>query len=270
MSLPRDVSRYLEAWGYEPLSRNDFGYNYLSTRVGSVQDRAGEDFPAYRPFASLCAVPRGRPRERFADFEAMDKWLDENARQYDPPGIWIPFRGGKSYTSHGLVRAESIHADDGEWEKYLLMARDGYVEYGALCGHAFSGRRYVRYAPIVAWIRRFAAFVQDLRTGQGTPAEYWIVLNLLCTDGARLGVLGHGWLEPWDAEARLYTTRYAIEDRVRLSRDLAESDTPEGVSRWFAERIANAFGELTPRCYNREESTAGGIGELPGGLGLEL
>ena len=269
MELPRDVSRYLQSWGYDALSRDDFGRNYLSSHIGSVADREGADFPSYRPFASLCAVPRGRPRERFLDFQALDTWLDENNRQYEPPGIWIPFREGKSYSSHGLLRTEGTYRDNQDWQKYLSVARDGYVEYGALCGFARGGKRYFLYAPIVAWIQRFAAFVQDLNGNQTDPSEYWVVLNLLGSEGARLGSLGHGWREPWEAGAMGDPVKGAIESRVQVSRALAESDDPADVSRWFAERIANAFGQPTPRCYNRTEGSSGAVGELPRGQ-LEL
>lgn len=269
MILPRDIARYLQPWGYDPLSRDDFGYNYLSSHIGSVADRKGDAFPLYRPFASLCAVPRGRPRERFLDFQALDSWLDHNARQYEPTGIWIPFRDGRSYSSHGLLRTEGTSRDDEGWERYLLVARDGYVEYGVLCGFAHGGTRYFLYAPIVAWIERFVAFVQDLSGNQTDPAEYWVVLNLLGSEGARLGSLGHGWREPWEAGQMGYGVKGAIESRVQISRALAESDDPADVSRWFAERIANAFGELTPRCYNRTEGPSGALDELPKGQ-LEL
>lgn len=249
MKPPRDVSGVLADWKYFPVDRDDFGKNLLAERV---KDHA-ETEP--RCFASLCAVPRGRPIDRVSSVEALDGWLDPNKRQYDPPGLWIPHQG-RTLTSGGILRLDE---HENRWESYLHVGFDGYIEFGRVAGSCLKGKRYFRYGPIVRWIQRFAAFGRDLQTVLEPAPEYWIALNIAAAEGARLAVLGEGWRQPFDPWGDEDFPQ-AIEEHVQIARPANQDDEPAAIARWFAERIGAAFGMNQPRCYNR---SGGSIGELP-------
>jgi hypothetical protein len=56
----------------------------------------------------------------------------------------------------------------------------------------------------------------------------------------------------------------ALEPHIQIHREVPAETQPEDVSKWFAARIANAFGFRELRCYNRQESPAAGpAGALP-------
>jgi len=254
--LPRDVARYLETWAYHPMEREDFAQNFLSRRIALSADRGDGEHPAKRVFASLCGVPRGRPIERVSDLVALSEWLEPNARQYDPPGIFLPFQGGKRFTSQGVLLFEEDYRSSvtpRELRSYLLVCRDGYVEYGRQGGAPISGDTYYFYAPLVAWIQRFAAFVSNLRAKMEDGPEYAVVLNLSDSEDARLCALGHGWREPWEAIDPSWPPR-CLEPRIQISHVSDADKGPGVVAKWFAERIANAFGEGEPRCFNHPQS----------------
>jgi hypothetical protein len=190
--------------------------------------------------------------------------MDPNQVQYEPYGIWLPFRdgdAGKLYTSHGILRVETM---GGVWDRYLLVSRDGYVEYGTFAGYTVDERLYLNYAPIVAWIQRFAAFLGNLQDQLLEPADFWVVLNIPRAAGVALGTFGAGWPDISDSLFRRARSRgAAIEDSIQLSHRLGEDD-PKSVAAWFAERLANAFGYLEARCYNRTATARDGeVGELP-------
>ena len=265
MRLPRDITRYLEDWYYHPLQREDFGENFLSARIAQARDRAGGDFEAKRAFVSLCAVPRGRPEERVENLQSLAAWLDPNQRQYDPPGLWLPYRDGQRFASAGILLVHEEHRPTGtqtEWQSYALVARDGYIEYGRRGGFASQGRLCFEFAPLVAWIQRFTAFAADLRDQLEPPPDYWIVLNIPSAQHATLCVLGDGWREPWDWDG---SPPECLERNIQISRPFEPGDSAVDHARWFAERIANAFGEAVARCFNRERSTGtlGAPGQLP-------
>ncbi len=265
MRLPRDVGRYLEGWGYYPIHRDDFGLNYLSRRVASARDRVDKSLSPRSVFASLCAVPRGHPTERVIDLHRLANWVEPNLRQYQPPGIWLPFRSGKGFTSQGILLVEEdfgANAQQEAWEAYVLVSRDGYVEYGRRAGFPYKGTLCYQFAALVAWIQRFACFVLDLRGQSTEPPEYYFVLNMADAEHTVLCSFGDGWNEPWQWHEPV-RLRQSFEPHVQIARPLnpqddAQQDAKE-FARWFAERIANAFGHGDILCYNR----AGQIGELP-------
>ena len=267
MFLPRDVARYLEGWSYHPVHRDDFGQNFLSIRLGKSRDRGNRESDGATMLAALCAVPRGRPEERVESLRALSDWLSPERRIYEPKGIWIPFRNGLSYTSQGILFLEEDwegQSDPRPWGRYMLVARDGYVEYARKAGFPLNGKPYYLFAPLVAWVQRFVAFVVDLRAQLTGEPEYLIVLSMWPTEHAGLCAFGDRWLEPWEASG--LPSRYqCLERRVQMSRPLVLEDTPQQWGRWFAERVANAFGEAEARCFNHPDSAGaqGAPGELP-------
>lgn len=254
MRPPLSVCRTLGDWKYHPVDREDFGMNFLARQVHRFNETEPDEY-----FASVCAVPRGLSVDRVQSVREIDSWLDPVERQYDPPGIWIPRRSreGITGTSHGFLRAE-------RWEErpdeYLHVGFDGYVEFGRIAGFTAKESRYFSYSPIVAWIQRMAAFVSDLRALFDPAPEYWLVLNLRDTTRARLSVLGKGWRDPvYDAFGN-DGFPMAVEPSMQMCQSLAQDAVASDVARWFAERLAVAFGigELT--CYN-------GVGDEKGELG---
>lgn len=248
MNPPRDVSSTLSDWKYFPVDRDDFGKNVFAERV---KDYAETGPPC---FASLCAVPRGRSIDRVSSVEAFDSWLDPNSRQYDPPGLWIPYQG-RTLTSGGLLR---LDANESRWKSYLYAGFDGYVEFGRVAGASHEGARYFRYGPMVRWVQRFISFCQELQTVLEPAPEYWITLNMAATEGSLLAILGEGWHQPFDGWG-YDDLPPAIEKNVQIVRPLKQDEQPAAVARWFAERIGAAFGMNQPRCYN---ISGDNIGEL--------
>jgi hypothetical protein len=264
MFLPRDVARYLEAWGYHPVHREDFGQNFLSIRLGKSRDRGNRESEGATLLAALCAVPRGRPQERVESLRTLSDWLSHAERIYDPKGIWIPSRSGLSYTSQGILFFEQDYraqSSPTQWERYMLVARDGYVEYARKAGFPLNGKPYYLFAPLVAWIQRFVAFVADLRSQLAKEPDYLIVLSIWDTEAAGLCAFGDLWREPWDGAP----SYQCLERRVHVARSLVLDDSPVVHARWFAERVANAFGEAEARCFNHPDSKGarGAPGELP-------
>jgi hypothetical protein len=172
-----------------------------------------------------------------------------------------------TYTSQGILLFDEdyeVRSEPRPWGRYVLVARDGYVEYARKAGFPLKRKPYFQFAPLVAWVQRFVAFVVDLRGQMAVPPDYFVVLSMWQTEHAQLCVFGDGWREPWDAWG-FPSTYQCLEPQVQISRPLGLQDTPEGWGRWFAERIANAFGEGEPRCFNHANSkgTRGVPGELP-------
>lgn len=264
MWLPRDVARYLEDWAYYPVHRDDFGSNHLSRRIGPARDRGDEKLEPRSTFASLCAVPRGRPAERVVDLSSLAAWLDPNLRRYQPPGIWLQFRTGKRFTSQGILLVEEDYRSNqpDSWEEYILVSRDGYVEYGRQAGFPYGGTLYYQFAPLVAWIQRFVCFILDLRGQLSEPPDYYVLLSVVKAEDAILCSFGDGWTEPWQWHEPTRPPQ-SFEPRLHIARRLVPEDDAQdncrGIATWFAERIANAFGLADLRCYNRQ----GRIGELP-------
>lgn len=255
MRPPLDVTRTLADRAYFPLERDDFGQNHLAARV-----RPYGEPPEKRFFASLCAVPRGAPRDRITSIEEFNKWLDPVQRVYEQKAIWIPGRRGgygRTFTSQGLLRI-----DDHEygWESFLHVGFDGYIEYGRLAGRQHEYGRFFWYAPMVQWIQRFAGFCLDARGVYNPVPQFWLVLNITDASAASLGALGKGWREPWDGWGREFPG--AIEKNIQIHRALTEADNPVEIAHWFAERIGAGFGMDKPRCYNTQGDNVGG---LPGG-----
>ena len=266
MFLPRDVARYLEHWGYHPSSRDDFGQNFLSLRLGKSGDRSrNPDLKSAAVLAALCAVPRGRPVERVGTSGDLSAWLDPNRLTYEPKGRWLPFNNALTYTSRGLLLFEEdyeVKDPPRPWERYVLVARDGYVEDARKAGFPLNGKPYFLFAPMVAWIQRFVAFVADLRSQLEAAPDYFIVLSMWDTESAGLGGLGEGWREPWDPMPYEPSVQ-CLEPRVQIARSFGVDDTPDGWATWVAERIGNSFGEAGgARCFNHPDwKTA--PGELP-------
>ena len=158
---------------------------------------------------------------------------------------------------------------------YLLARRDGYFEYGRRAGHLnreqtnnYIGENIVYpFVPMVAWIQRFAALVNDARSRQTSSLNYSLVLNIPRLEGAVLGSLGDRWREPFDGW-HVSRPPTAIERSVQLQLELGDEPDPKSIGRWFAERIDNVFGvnEVCPRCYNHPKSDGrlGPPGDLPG------
>jgi hypothetical protein len=267
MFLPRDVARYLENWGYYPGHREDFGQNFLSIRLGKSRDRGNLESDGATLLAALCAVPRGRPQERVEDLRTLSDWLRPDQRIYEPKGIWIPFPNPLSYTSQGILFFEEDYRGQSTptpWERYMLVGRDGYVEYARKAGFPLDGKPYYLFAPLVAWIQRFVALMMDLRAQLTGQPEYVIVLSMWPTEHAGLCAFGELWLEPWEARGSR-STHQCLERRVQISRPLILEDTPQQWGGWFAERVANAFGDAEARCFNHPDSKGarGAPGELP-------
>jgi hypothetical protein len=265
MFLPRDVARYLDHWSYHPLSREDFGQTFLSVRLNKSRDRGNPALDGATALAALCAVPRGKPEERVRTLRVLSDWLmHPDRRMYEPKGMWLPLNNQLACTSQGLLLFEEDHRArelPRPWESYVLVARDGYVEYARKAGYPVHGKPYFAFAPMVAWVQRFVAFVADLRSRLEGAPDYFIVLNMWDTESAGLCDLGDGWLEPWHAIGG-ETPYQCLERRLQIARPFLVGDTPDGWREWVAERIANAFGEREARCFNHPD-TKEAPGELP-------
>lgn len=266
--LPLGVRRYLESWGYYPLDKEGFGRNFLSARLGASRERIAGEAEPKRLTAAVSAVPRGRPKERLPSLQELARWLDPNLRQYDPPGRWLPFRQGRAqYTSSGIVLADDDwEAPEGQrgWYAYLFVGRDGYAEFGRKAGFLVRDHAFFAFAPLVAWVQRFVGLGLDLRSLMTEQADYHLVLSIMNTNGAALGVFGHGWREPWDGGPLAGELRTSIERNVQISRPMDVDEQPALTAQWFAERIGNAFGHSdSTLCFNHPDGRDAPPGELP-------
>lgn len=249
--LPWRVIRVLEKWGHSPPDRPDFTQNYLTAHL-----ETNEHFEDRPPLARavLSAVPNVRTIDRLADLGAVDEWLRHENCNYEPKGFWIPFRDadrGRRRTSHGILRTE--YGGQESWERYLLVARDGYVEYGANFGREYDGRIHFSYVPLAALIHRFVGFTLDFWRFVEDVPQYWMVLSIPNTQGSVIWRFGHGW--PDLDRGLMYGAAIptCLEDRLQLAHPLRREDDAAAVGIWFAKRIADAFGYAEPRCYNRED-----------------
>ena len=274
----RRVARFLADSGYDPKVGAEFAVNYLCRRVSLSRRMGYEETKDAYAFASICAVPHRQTDDTYSDFSSVLKWLQpQSLIEYDPPGSWLPL-SSKRLVSTGVVLVDDDISTDTRakpWSAYLLARRDGYFEYGRRAGHLnreqtnnyISENIVYQFGPMVAWIQRFAALVNDARSRQTSSLNYSLVLNIPRLEGAVLGSLGAGWREPFD---RPYASRplTAIERSVQLQLELGDEPDPRSIGRWSAERIDNVFGvnEVYPRCYNHPTSDGrlGPPGDLPG------
>lgn len=251
------MERTLREWAYAPKERPDFAINVLSRHIASVRDRdlsARDDEAARRRvFASLCAVPAGAQVEYVADFSDLAAQMQPNLHQYEPRGVWLPGDPVLFAADGVYLREEDYRSEEAprSWKRYLYVSRHGYIEYGRQGGFPYHGRNWYEFAPTVAWIQHFARFVTTLGAQFFDGADYWLVANFADTQSAVLCALDDDWRQPqsWDGDA---LERWScLETPVQIALHLNGKSADE-VARWFAERIAHAFGMAEARCYNKE------------------
>lgn len=144
--------------------------------------------------ASLCAVPHSTADDIYKDFNEFVTWLQpQDLIRYDPGGVWLPL-SSRGFSSQGLILFEnSAGSQRGGWSSYLFAGRDGYFEYGRQAGWNYQDHWCYPFAPMIAWIQRFAALVQEAKAKQATELPYSLTLNLSQREGAELTYLGQGW-----------------------------------------------------------------------------
>lgn len=264
MLIPRDVARYLASRGFDPAG-DEFASNALARRICWSYRGDGDAASKVLTSAFISAVPRLPLRERFGSLQAASTWL-EQPRVYTPPGLWVP-REITLFTADGVVRADRGYRGENEeriWDRYLYIARDGYLEAGQNAGFLLRGQAYFQFAPIIAWIERFWSLIGAI--GEIVePPDYHVVVSIPEAEGTQLTTFGDGWLSPSDPEFRyrVDVPPACIDPRIQIGR--AFEGEPGGAGTWFAERIANAFGFAEPRCFNHENCRGqnGPPGSLP-------
>jgi len=268
MKLPRDVQRCLTEYRYHPIDDPEFGTNFLARRISLTPEHGAPDAAAVRTLATICAVPRGSYTERVDSLQTLARWL-ETPRVYTPPGRFVP-TDISLFNSNGVVRAELDHlVKEGErvWQSYVFVGRDGYMEAGQNGGFRWKGRTYFQYVPMVAWIERYWGLLAEMSKVLQDVPRYHVALNIAGCSGAELATFGDHWLDPASDDYRFHNDRVpsCIEDVVQISRPYDASMSVDDIGRWFAERIANAFGFGEARCFNHEntQGRCGPAGTLP-------
>lgn len=251
------MERTLREWAYAPKDRADFALNVLSRRVASARDRdpsARDDEAARRRvFASVCAVPAGAQIEYVADLSDLADQMKPNLHQYEPPGVWLPTDPARFLADGVYLRDEDYGSNQAPrgWSRYIYASRHGYIEYGRQGGFPYRGRNWYQFAPTVAWIQRFTRFVTTLRAQFFDGADYWLVANFADTQDAVLCALDDDWRQPQDWDRDTLERWSCLETSVQISMHLS-GESAGDVARWFAERIAHAFGLAEARSYNKD------------------
>ncbi len=233
-----------------------FGVNFLTELHGP----ADEDGLGAAPKVTLYAQP-AEPSKGI-DLAELPKWLDPNARRYEPaPGLPFvpPYQRG---IVDGVLAAP--HEEHGRrFDRFLAVRRSASAEYGVYCSwsHQNGDRTFwlLHEKLVILQFGQFLRFLDELATLFDLPKSWTVWCNARDLKQAVLVGFGEGWLTPFDFFGHTRAT-FCLEEQFQL--EFSFSGGPEavvGLIDDLARRFELAFGSTTPRAYDRAGTSVGSI-----------
>ncbi len=264
-AVRQEVQEYLRKHGYvEPDDDPQFAINKLTGQLGISywdETRTPVIEPAHT-LVSFVACPTMLGEWVDTSSEQFREWLQPTKRLYYPPGLFIPSESSRS-TLEGVICTNYSPQDEQSRlcpiREYLVVHRNGYVEYGYGDGTKWEGRRLVNFVKMAGRFWQFLGFVGDLYRYAKLSTSAVILLNLANLEGTHLGMLGDGWRAEMDPFARTLSGDESLERHIQIVRELDiqrfEPDQIEAIVRGVAAKVGNAFGQDKPRCFNCKDGS---------------
>lgn len=166
-------------------------------------------------------------------------------RREDPYGD-EPFpRGHRSRAVTDALVLYDQYRDDGPWEQYLAVRRDGGIEAGlGRSTYELRERRIFRLIPIVSMVWSAAAAQQHIVDQWNVSGPFEVTLALRNTRDAALGHFATGWAQPGQG---LFDFTTCLEEHVLLRTEIADAIDADQLAVEMGERIEHAFGTTSRR-----------------------
>lgn len=256
------LQRLLETKGYSTPQDDGFGLNPWTCRLiprHSKSEGEKQENATPRPdhLVSFLTIP-AIWREDLLDTNSSElhSWISEY-KWHHIPDRHPPFlQAGVQACSKGLFLPRWVQtADEGWLEIFLLIRRDGVVEFG-LGREAYSlyeEGTVFQFIQIVGRLWQYLVFLSNLfeRFLPSYSEETLVIVNIRGTEEALLGNLAEGWKQPLSPPYDTYRPR-CLDKHLQIQRKISSgtlANDVEDIVRWFATRIDNAWGQFEPRCY---------------------
>jgi len=253
--LRSETEQYLASRNYLDVTRSNFAENSLSQRLymHETSDQGSTLIPA-QSFVTFLALPDTLLDDAIDTIgDELWHWLAPMLRLYPPTDDPLLPAGGKRTVFNGvLLTEEYTPRDRAFWQRYLLVARNGYTEMGLSLARSYRGRILFPFVTIIGRFWQFLGFVTDLYSCQGLLRPFNVMLNIKGTAASALDNLGDGWREPTD-----WPYDYApdcLEPNLQFVRNMRNPDVaPDDIERAVREiapQIDAAYGSRDLRCFN--------------------
>lgn len=238
-----------------------FGINDYTGRLATI-DREGEDGEQVqsppKSVVSFVAIPTRLEEYIDTASEEFKAWMAPGQRRYPPKpsDIFLPINLQKDlYNGHIRWDYYILRRSAGQpWQKFLLIERNGYVEYAYGDGGEYKGLNLLGFTHMVGCFWMFLGFVRDLYRFSNIPASALINFNLARVAGTHLGGYADGWEHSLRPLSRRSEQEVCWDLNIQFSRELtpqALTDMEvEALVREVAARIGTAYGQEIPRCFN--------------------
>ena len=253
------VFAFLSSQGYTDISSPAFAQNAYTKRLGMIMRSDEADLEVVQAYHHVTFVAFPSIVEEDLINTSKDEfwqWLDPNVRRYQPAPQIIFLPVNKRTTLEGVCMEEWYHYEGKQANfvrRFLRINRNSYIEMGLTSlATTYEGNIAFAFASMIGAFWQFMNFVRDVYSREGMLMPFKVMLNMKGTKNSLLYDLGHGWRDPFDALSR--HRPQCLEPNVQIVKELRsvsiDDDTIASIVKEFATRVANAWGERIPRCYN--------------------
>jgi hypothetical protein len=263
-AMSADARAFIAKRALDDPERPDFGANRDTAQLHFIMDECEEgEVAKRRAVVVFFACPYsflGQAVEIASDeFRA---WLKPNLRRYEPGGLFVPIDSQRPRADGALCTERYRRQGDGGLSKYLLIRRNGYVEYGRNLASCRRNLVLFRLTPLIAELHQFVAFVKDLYALSDFAAPFRVCVNLAGTLNSELSCLGDGWREPhvtefderYVARCDAVNLQFSIEG-LSLATDVGQVDAEV---RRVARDINLSYSDWEDRAFNHRNSPEAG------------
>jgi hypothetical protein len=257
------LEKLLISRGYSSTENDTFGLNQWTKRLlkqptHNSEEQASDILKDPKHLTSFLAVPYGWKEELInTSTQEICDWIAEYNWYLIPEIERLFSHNNIRATSTGIFWPKWFHGlDDKSLERFLLICRDGTVEFG-LGRETYSNFEeftVFRLIQIIGRLWQFLILVRDFyhRFLLESQERVLIIVNIRGTDNVLIGHLAKGWNEPISRVPFEAYRPKCLEKNIQIRRDILISELQndiDSILRWFATRIENGWGQLEPRCY---------------------
>jgi len=256
------VLEYLEHQGYGNPDSDGFASNRFTAKLGMIHHEAEKHLVVQATnFVTFVAFPDLLEEDilPIAD-ETMWKWLEPNARRYEPATRANFLPTDKRMILDGILLSETLSREPNSpvrLEKSLRIQRNGFVEYAWAPAVKHNRETVFPFCAIMGILWMFLGFLNDLYVQFAPDVRLTLMVNMKGTTDALLGNLGEGWREPLRSDDIDDYIPRCLEPNIQVVRILgvpsAIREPIQETLRSVAVDIDNAWGQREPRCYNRQQ-----------------
>jgi hypothetical protein len=263
--LRSETEEYLASRNYLHVTSSSFAENGLSRHLYMSEATAEASEPEVaQSFVTFLSCPDTLMSDALDVFgDEVWQWLEPALRLYPPPGGFLLPLGAKRMVSDGILLFEEYESHSRSfWDRYLFVARNGFVEIGLSRAQRHQRELHFPLVEIVGRFWQFLGLVTDLYKAQGLLRPFRVMLNIKGTAGSTLWSLGEGWPVPGDYRAQREHPPTCLEPNLQFILNMrdpdAEPDDIERCVREIAAQIDAAYGSRDLRCFNHPRKDPSG------------